>query len=144
MTSPNDHQLDLLIEQALGEEPLRPVPAGFRRRVNERLHIAALAQKEREQVRFGLVTGGVLVAAVVMFLVFMPVISYLQGWTARSMPGGLGRLDYLATSVQAFLGTMNHPALWATAATIALTGLVLVVAAARHQALAVAHAKKRK
>ena len=144
MTSLDDDKLGILIEQALSEEPLRPVPAGFRRRLNERLRIAALAQKERERVRFGLVTGGILVSAVLAFLVFVPVISYLQGWAARSVPGGLGRMDYFATSLLSFLGTMNQSVLWATGTTIALAGLALVVATARHQGLEFAHAKRKK
>lgn len=90
--------LDRLIENALTSEPVRQTPAGFHDRLCRRLHVSSIVQKERKRIRFGLYAGAMLFAAMAIFFVFVPVVSYLQGWAVRSVPGGLGYLDYLVVS----------------------------------------------
>lgn len=95
--SPNEwNDLDVMIEDALRSEPLREVPAGFHRRIDERLRVVAMVAKERKGFQMRLLASAALFAALLLTVVVVPALAYAQGWTVRSMPGAMGYLDYLA------------------------------------------------
>ena len=117
--------LDVLIEQALSEEPIRPVPMGFHARLEERLRIAALVEREKKRFRYGTTVGAVLFAALGLTFVFVPVLAYLQGWVVRSVPGGMGYLDYVLVSLVNVFGTLHKPS---GVAVVAAAGFIVLAA----------------
>lgn len=120
MDNKNFSDLDALIEHALAEEPMQPVPVGFHGRLDKRLHIASIVDRERQRLRFSVVTGSVLFAAVAFALVGLPVIAYFQGWLVNSVPGGMGYVD-LAVSRIATVGLAGS----GTTATVIAVGVLL-------------------
>ncbi|MCP4645412.1 MAG: hypothetical protein GY851_33520 [bacterium] len=122
MDENSSHDLDLLIEQALEGETMRPVPPGFHARFEDRLRVARIADQEHRRMRFGLATGAILFATLAVALFFVPVISFVQGWAVRSLPGGMGYFDYLLAST--FRSVEAWP-LWALGATVVLMGTVV-------------------
>ncbi|HRK35809.1 MAG TPA: hypothetical protein PLJ47_14525 [Candidatus Hydrogenedentes bacterium] len=91
----NMTELDRMIEEALKSEPLRPVPNGFHRRVEERVRVAAFASQERRGFHSRLWASAVLFAMLGFTLVLVPALAFFQGWTVRALPGAMGYLDYL-------------------------------------------------
>lgn len=99
MLSNEWNDLDVMIEDALRSEPLREAPAGFHRRLDERLRIVAMVAKERKGFQIRVLASTALFAALLFTVVVVPALAYAQGWTVRSMPGAMGYLDYLAVFV---------------------------------------------
>jgi len=138
MDNTNHSNLDALIEQALVDEPMQPIPAGFHGRLDERLRIASIIDRERQRLRFNVITGGVLFVAVAFALVGLPLVAYFQGWLVSSVPGGMGFFD-LAVSRVATLGfatvgtTAAVVAVGAVVASLAVAGSVLRLRASRTQ-----------
>ena len=138
MDNTNHSNLDALIEQALVDEPMQPIPAGFHGRLDERLRIASIIDRERQRLRFNVITGGVLFVAVAFALVGLPLVAYFQGWLVSSVPGGMGFVD-LAVSRVATLGfatvgtTAAVVAVGAVVASLAVAGSVLRLRASRTQ-----------
>lgn len=126
MDDKNFSDLDTLIEQALAEEPMQPVPAGFHGRLDERLRIASIVDRERQRLRFSVVTGSVLFAAVAFALVVLPAIAYFQGWLVNTVPGGMGYLD-LAMSRVATVGLAGNGTIATVVAATVVLGLLAVV-----------------
>jgi hypothetical protein len=92
------HDLDVLIDSALASEAMRPVPKGLEARIEQRLTIAALIEKERRSCReAALACAGFLAVIVAGGVTFLSMVD-LPLLIARSMPGGLGYCDYLAVS----------------------------------------------
>ena len=100
----NMNDIDRFIEDALANEPLRPVPAGFHRRVEERVRVAALATHERRGFHSRLFASGVLFAMLGFTVVLVPALAFYQGWTVRALPGAMGYFDYLTVFVVQFWG----------------------------------------
>ncbi|MBN2311877.1 MAG: hypothetical protein JXR94_23055 [Candidatus Hydrogenedentes bacterium] len=121
-------ELDALIERSLRDEQMRAVPAGFHNRLNERLKVAAIVERERHRVRYGAMAGVFLFGMLGITLLFAPVMSYLQGWLVRSVPGGMGYLDYIVVSL------LNTSPVWARTSAVVLAcgiGLGLIVSGTR-------------
>jgi len=92
------HDIHALIDSALASEVMRPVPKGLEARIQQRLRIAALIEKERHYCREIVLAGaGFLAVIVVGAAAFLSMVD-LSLLIARSMPGGLGYCDYLAVS----------------------------------------------
>jgi hypothetical protein len=91
----NMNDLDRFIEDALKSEPMRPVPAGFHKRVEERVRVAAMASRERRGFQSRIVASVVLFAMVGFTVVVVPALAFFQGWTFRALPGAMGYLDYM-------------------------------------------------
>lgn len=87
------NELDRLIEEALSNEPTRPVPATFHRRLDERIRIASLLEAERRQFRYHMSVLGVVSVAFGVAMVGLPLWTYFNGWLGQEMPGGMGRID---------------------------------------------------
>lgn len=93
---PNDmNQLDAVIEEALRTEPMRAVPAGFHHRLEQRLRVAQIVNRERNGLRLRLLAGLSVLAVVAFTMVGVPVLALYQGWTVKALPGAMGYLDYL-------------------------------------------------
>ena len=90
--------MDRMIEEALRSEPMRAVPAGFHARMENRLQVTALVQRERQGYRFRMMATAALLAVLGFVVVGVPVIAYLQGATVQSVPGAMGYFDYLVVS----------------------------------------------
>jgi hypothetical protein len=89
------NQLDAIIEEALRSEPLRAVPAGFHGRLEQRLRVAQIVNRERKGLRLRMSTGLSVLAVVAFTIVGVPTLAFYQGWTERALPGAMGYLDYL-------------------------------------------------
>jgi len=90
--------IDVLINDALAGEPLRPVPPGLCRGFERRLHYAALLKQERKVYWRRLALGLGLVPALAAAAAWLVWRLDLFESLARSGPGELGRWDYLAVT----------------------------------------------
>lgn len=94
--------IDALIEDALKSERLVSAPLNFHRRVDERVRIAALREREAARFRFWMLSiaasacGALFVAAAVIAVTNLHVI------VTNGVSGGKGTFDYYLTAV---LGT---------------------------------------
>ncbi|NUM55069.1 MAG: hypothetical protein HUU46_15595 [Candidatus Hydrogenedentes bacterium] len=95
----NMNDLDRFIEDALKSEPMRAVPAGFHRRVEERVRVAAMASHERHGFQSRVVASMILFAMVALTVVVVPALAFYQGWSFRALPGAMGYLDYMTVFV---------------------------------------------
>lgn len=84
--------LDGFIESALRSEPFRPVPFGFQRRVEDRLRVAALCERERRRFRRCMTVAGMVMVGLVSAGIFFVFLAGAGG-LAASIPGFLGFYD---------------------------------------------------
>ncbi|MCC6797207.1 MAG: hypothetical protein IT366_18970 [Candidatus Hydrogenedentes bacterium] len=91
----NMNDLDRFIEDALKNDPLRPVPTGFHKRVEQRVRVAAIASSERRWFHSRMIASVILFAMVAFTVVIVPALAFFQGWTVRALPGAMGYLDYM-------------------------------------------------
>lgn len=95
---PTDAELDALIAAALSEEVLLPVPVDLRVKIDERVHLAALQQREQARFRNAMLTG---FAGSVGMLAALGVVIALTKFDVllkHGISGGRGLLDsYAAT-----------------------------------------------
>lgn len=85
--------MDELIESALRGESIRPVPLGFHRRVEERLRLLQLLDRERAKWRRA---AGLCVGALFLMVCLgagLTVGSNAVGQLAQAVPGFLGHMD---------------------------------------------------
>ena len=126
MDNKNFSDLDALIEQALADEPMQPVPVGFHGRLDKRLRIASIVDRERQRLRFSVATGTILLVAVAFGLVGFPVIAHFQGWLLNSVPGGMGYVDSAVSRV----ATVGLSGSATTAMIVAAAGILGLLAVA--------------
>ena len=95
---PSDAELDALIEAALAEEVLLPVPVGLHARVNERVRLAALQQRERVRFRNALLSGFAASVGIVVAVAALVATTKFDVLLKHGISGGRGLLDsYAAT-----------------------------------------------
>ncbi len=95
---PSDAELDALIEAALAEEVLLPVPMGLRARIDERVRLTALQQRERARFRNTLLSGFAASVGVVVALSALVAITKFEVLLKHGISGGQGLMDsYAAT-----------------------------------------------
>lgn len=95
---PTEAELDALIEAALAEEVLLPVPVGLHARVNERVHLAALQQRERVRFRNALLSGFAASVGIVVAVAAFVATTKFDVLLKHGISGGQGLLDsYAAT-----------------------------------------------
>lgn len=104
----SDAELDALIESALRDEPLLPVPVGLHARVAERVHWAALQQKERARFRNTLLTGLAGSAGIITLAVLFVGMTSFHVLLEHGVSGGLGLMDYYRTTLHfSWLGQLD-------------------------------------
>ncbi|HOE65497.1 MAG TPA: hypothetical protein PLO62_03135 [Candidatus Hydrogenedentes bacterium] len=90
-----DKDLDTRMEQALRDEPLRPVPAGLFMRIQRHVRLLAMAQQERQAFR----ARATLAVACALALILAAGIQLWRtaplDWAGRRFPGAWGYVDYL-------------------------------------------------
>ena len=121
------NDLDTLIDQALRDEPMHRVPATFHRRLTERLRVAAIVQQERRHFHRRMVSMGIVFGGLLLAMVGLPVLAYTQGWVARSVPAGMGYLDYLSVSLLTGLGALRTGAIAAAGAAAVVAGVAALI-----------------
>ena len=97
MISNESYPVDALIEAALADEPLRPVPENFQQRLAGRLRIAALLREECRRFRTAVGMAGLAAAATVGCAVLFAAFADIPGLLTHGVPGGMGLFDYLTT-----------------------------------------------
>lgn len=121
-------QVDAAIESMLRAEPMRTVPAGFGRKVKNRVAMAAMLDTERQQWRY--VRGAMSLGAAMLAGCFLAAASYprmLEWAVGWFVPGGAGYFDYLVSLAWygAFPAAAFVAVLTATVASGVLLGYVL-------------------
>lgn len=104
---PSDEELDALIEAALAEEVLLPVPVGLHARINERVQLAALQQRERLRFRNALLSGFAASVAIVASLVALVAFTRFEVLLKHGVSGGKGMVDSYATTL-----ALSWPQYW--------------------------------
>ncbi len=127
-------ELDGMIDEALGGEPMRAVPAGFHRKLENRLRVTALVKQERQGFRFRMVASGLLFAVLGFVVVGVPAIAFYQGWVVRSVPGAMGYFDYLVVFALQSWDKVVLALGIAVVAAVAATMVGVVVPFIRHRA----------
>ncbi len=95
---PSDAELDALIEAALAEEVLLPVPRDLHARVCERVQLAALQQRELARFRNALLSGFAASVGVVATLAALVLFTKFDVLLKHGISGGQGLMDsYAAT-----------------------------------------------
>lgn len=98
MNAPHPTNLETFINDALAGEPLRPVPPGLHRRIETRLHIAAMIAYERRRFRQHMAAGAALLSGTFGVVFLAGSMLDLEEWLAWSIPGGMGYFDYVTVS----------------------------------------------
>lgn len=91
------NSLDGFIESALRGEAMRTVPPGLRRRVQEKLHIAALLERERQRFRRCLVVAALVLLGLLSSSGIAAVLGDVRGTILGSVPGAMGLYDQFAS-----------------------------------------------
>lgn len=94
---PSDEALDALIDAALRDEPLLPVPPGFQRKVQERVLFAALQRQERARFRRTLLGALGAVMVILMGTVAVVSLTHFSILYRHGVSGGRGFVDYYLT-----------------------------------------------
>jgi len=120
---PTDSELDALIESALRDEPLAPVPRDLHGRITARVQLAALEQKERARFRNALLSGFAGAVGTVAMAVALLALTNFNVLLNHGVSGGLGFLDYYTATFE--LPWPIRPDGLVLAACIALGGLTI-------------------
>lgn len=89
--------LDDFIEAALKSDPVRSVPLGFRRRIEEKVRVLMLIERERRRFRNCVAAGLVVGLALVMSGAIVATLSGLPGMIADTVPGARGYYDFVVS-----------------------------------------------
>lgn len=92
-------ELDALIEAALRNEPMLAAPITLHRRVEERVRIAALRERQRARFRYSMLSFSLACVGVLVFAAFLIDFTTLWLLRANGLPGGLGLYDLYANSL---------------------------------------------
>jgi len=98
MDGAEQRDLERTIDTTLGEEPLRPVPAGFGRTVQARVTILTLIKQERQRLGYAMAASGALYLPIVAAGLLLALFPELPGLLVRNVPGAMGFYDYLMAS----------------------------------------------
>ncbi len=89
--------LDDFIEGALRSEAMRPVPPGLRRRIQEKVRVAALLERERQRFRRCLAVAALVFLAILSSSGLAAVLGDARGAILGSVPGAMGLYDQFAS-----------------------------------------------
>jgi hypothetical protein len=118
-------ELDALIEASLRSEPMLAVPLTLHRRVEERVRIAALRERQRARFRYSMLSFSLACVGVLIFAAFL--IDFTTLWLLRTngLPGGLGLYDLYANSLTR--SAAAYSGAYSLMAAILLAGLSVVI-----------------
>jgi hypothetical protein len=91
--------LDMRIEEALKGDRFLHAPDTFHRRVEERIRIAALSDREKTRFRYSLISLAAAFLAVLAVAGLAVFFTNFGGIMTRGVAGGKGQYDYYATSM---------------------------------------------
>ena len=94
---PSDTELDALIEAALQDEPMLPVPPGMHGRIQERVYIASLQERERVRFRYSLLSALGALAVILFGTVTVVTLTHFSFIYQHGVSGGKGFVDYYLT-----------------------------------------------
>jgi hypothetical protein len=95
---PNEFDsLDDFIEAALKSDAVRSVPLGFRRRIEEKVRVLMLIERERRRFRNCVAAGIAGALALVLSGAIAATLSGLPGTIADSVPGARGYYDFVVS-----------------------------------------------
>ncbi|MBI5090820.1 MAG: hypothetical protein HZB26_00065 [Candidatus Hydrogenedentes bacterium] len=117
--------LDSLVRSAIAERAAQPVPFGLRRKIENRIRLAALIQVERGCFVRSLAARSMVLALLVgAFVLTTYLAGAMDGQIMGMIPGGLGYLDYAATMLlNTWIGALDQPILGAI---LVAAGVVLL------------------
>ena len=95
---PSETELDAMIEAALSDEALLPVPVGLHARIGERVRLATLQQRERVRFRNALLSGLVASVVIVLSLSILVAFTKFEVLLKHGISGGKGLMDSYATT----------------------------------------------
>ncbi|MFP4500423.1 MAG: hypothetical protein ACLFTT_05440 [Candidatus Hydrogenedentota bacterium] len=95
----DDQELDELIESALSSEPLQSAPCDLAQRVDERLRVQALIDRERARFRTSMAMMAVAFVAIIVGGVVFVAFTHLRSLMLYGAPGAKGRFDYLVSEM---------------------------------------------
>jgi len=104
VNKPFPDDMDAFIEAALKEEPLRPVPFTLQRRVEERVRIAQLREKECQRFRYSMTSLLVGALSVVGIAVCVIAVTHFHLIMSNGVSGGWGQYDALVNSLFQTMG----------------------------------------
>lgn len=120
MAAPNKRDMNALIETALSEEKMRLAPITLHRRVEERLRIAALREKEELRFRYSMAAFAAVLCSVLTAAAFLLAFTPLGGLLIPGASGAKGQYDYYATSMA--LSVAGYRSLYALALSLLMAG----------------------
>ncbi len=95
----NLDELDLMIASALQSEPMRPAPFTLHRRVQERIRIIALKERQRVRFRYTMLSLAVAFSSATLMAAALVVFTNFELVRTNGLPGGLGIYDLYASSM---------------------------------------------
>lgn len=126
----SEAELDALIEAALRDEPLLPVPVNLHGRITERVQLAALQQREQLRVRNALLSGFAASVAVVAAAGIIVAQTNFEVFLNHGVSGGRGLIDYYTATV-----SLSWPRyvenIGAAALLVAAAGVIWLAASSR-------------
>lgn len=94
---PTERELDQFIDAALRDEPLLPVPAGLHRKIQDRVVIAAMQERERARFRNSLLSAVGALVVILAGTVAVVSLTHFSILYRHGVSGGRGFVDYYLT-----------------------------------------------
>ena len=123
----DDIDIDALIDQALTTEPTRSAPVDFAARVDERLRVHALIERERARFRASMATLAVAIVAIIAGAGIFVGFTHLQSIMVYGAPGAKGQLDYWANEFFRMATSYTGAYSLAFSLLLALAALAMIV-----------------
>ena len=126
MAEPGRIDIDAIIEEALTSERMLAAPINFHRKVEERVRIAALKERERARFRFWMLSIAASACGALFMAATLLAVTNFQGIVTNGVSGGKGTLDYYLTAVfGTSMGTYSGAYTLVTSVFLAIVALVL-------------------
>lgn len=123
----DEQELDALLDEALQPELMQPVPVDFAARVDERLRVHALVERERARFRASMATLAVAVVAIIAGAAVFVGFTHLQSIMVYGAPGAKGQLDYWVNEFIAMATSYTGAYSLAISLLLALAALAMVL-----------------
>lgn len=120
---PTDDALDALIDAALHEEPLLPAPPGLHGKIQDRVHIAALQERERARFRNSLLSAMGALVVILGGAATVVTLTHFSHIYHHGVSGGKGLVDYYLTLFR--VSWASHVGIYALGLTLGLSAISL-------------------